>query len=120
MEPSSSDAEGKFSVAFVTTNSMQQAEEVSDALLEAGLVACVNIVPGITSKYVWQGKIQKDTELLLVIKTRTNLLDQVISTVKAKHSYEVPEVISLPIQKGNPPYLKWLEESTTAMRSQQQ
>lgn len=85
---------------------------VSRALVEGGLAACVNIVPGVRSIYRWQGKLCDDAERLLVIKTRPERLDAVVAAIKANHSYECPEAIALPIVGGAAAYLAWVQENT--------
>jgi len=102
----------EYSIAWITVPNQEVASSLSNVLLEGKLCACVNIIPGIQSKYHWKGEIQTDTELLLMIKTRTNLVQQIIECVKKNHPYEVPEVISVPIQAGNPAYLAWIGTST--------
>lgn len=72
--------------------------------------ACVNIIPGLISVYEWEGKINEDPELLLKIKTATSKVDDVIKYVRENHPYDVAEVISVKIDNGNPPYLKWIDE----------
>ena len=74
-------------------------------LLSARKGACVNIIPKVSSQYWWQGKIEKADELMLVVKTRAALLDELITAVKQNHPYTVPEIIALPIIGGNPDYL---------------
>ncbi|MFH1282102.1 MAG: divalent-cation tolerance protein CutA [bacterium] len=98
-------------VVFVTVENKTQAEKVSSALLNEKLVACVNVIPGIESHYWWEEKIEISNELLLIIKSRQDMLESIISTVKKNHSYSVPEVIAIPILGGNPDYLKWLGDS---------
>ena len=86
---------------------------MADALLTARLAACVNIVADVSSYYRWQGKIEDANETLLMVKSRTVLLDNLIECVKGLHSYEVPEIIALPILGGNVDYLRWIENETT-------
>jgi periplasmic divalent cation tolerance protein len=76
------------------------------------LAACVNIIPGITSIYSWKGSVQKDDELLLMIKSRESLVSQIVSDVRQNHPYDVPEVISVPIGGGNEAYMQWVAAET--------
>ncbi|XP_044286963.1 protein CutA [Varanus komodoensis] len=102
---------GPLSAAFVTCPSQTVAREIARALVEKRLAACVNIVPQITSIYEWKGKIEEDSEVLLMIKTRTSRISALADFVRSVHPYEVAEVIAVPIQDGNPPYLKWVAET---------
>jgi len=102
----------KYIVVFITAETHGQGRDIADALLARKLAACVNIVPGVQSKFWWQGKIDSANESLLIVKTREVLLDKVIATVKSLHSYKVPEIIALPIIGGNKDYLDWIDEST--------
>ena len=103
--------EKRFAV-FVTTPGVEEGNKIAEALVAEKLVACVNLVESISSIYWWQGKVERDREALLVMKTRAGLVQQVITRVKQLHSYTVPEVVSLPIEEGNPDYLKWIGEVT--------
>lgn len=96
-------------VVLSTAANIEEAEKITLALLEARKVACVNIVPEVSSRYWWQGKITKDKEVLLFAKTNTAALPDVIRIIKENHSYETPEVIALPIAGGSAHYLNWLE-----------
>ena len=84
-----------------------------DKLLAERKAACVNIIPKVESHYRWQGKIESDDELLLIVKTRITLLDEIITLVKENHPYTVPEIIALPIVGGNADYLQWIEKETS-------
>lgn len=83
---------------------------VARTLVEEQLAACVNIVPAVRSIYRWQGKLQDDAELLLVIKTTPARQDQAVARLRQIHPYTCPEAIALPILGGNPAYLAWLSE----------
>lgn len=95
-------------LVLITAGSQQEAETIARALVAERLAACVNIVPGITSIYRWQGEVQRDQELLLVVKTRRDVLDDLVRRVQELHSYDLPETIALPLVGGSAPYLAWL------------
>jgi periplasmic divalent cation tolerance protein len=97
-------------VALSTCGSEQEARKLARELVEARLAACVNIVPGVSSVYRWQGKIEEDAEWLLLIKTRREHLDRLRAQLEESHSYDVPELIALSIEEGARPYLEWLEQ----------
>ncbi|XP_054714648.1 protein CutA homolog isoform X2 [Uloborus diversus] len=99
-----------FSVSYVTAPNEDAAKKLAEGLVKEKLAGCVNIIPGIHSIYEWKGEIQKDAEVLMVIKSRTSRLEEMTKFIRENHPYEVCEVISTPIQQGNPPYLKWLGE----------
>jgi len=101
---------GTHSIAYVTVPNEELGQKIARGLVENKLAACVNIIPGIKSVYEWKGKIEEDHELLLMIKTRTSRVSEVAEYVRKTHSYDVAEVISTPIQNGNPPYLDWLNK----------
>ena len=102
----------EFLLVLVTTPTMEEGERIAHILLNAKKAACVNIVPAVLSRFWWQGKIDSADEALLMVKTRAPLLEELIRLVKENHSYEVPEVIALPISAGNEDYLQWLAEAT--------
>jgi len=99
-------------VVLITVPNIDVAEKVANMLVSEHLAACVNIVPNVTSIYFWEGKVCRDEELLLVIKTRASLIEQLVSAVRKVHPYTVPEIIALPIVAGFSGYLKWVEEVT--------
>ncbi|KAH9600882.1 Divalent ion tolerance protein [Trypanosoma melophagium] len=101
-----------FSLCYVTTPTMEVAREISRHLVSNKTAACVNIIPTVTSIFQWEGQLNEEQECLLLIKTQTALVERVIAEVKAKHPYEVPEVISVAMGHGSESYLKWLTEST--------
>ncbi len=102
----------KYAVVFVTAANKKEARKIADGVVKEHLVACVNIVEKIESIYWWQGKIEKSTEMLLIMKTKISLSEKLIKKVKSLHSYTVPEIIFLPIIDGNSDYLKWIEDET--------
>lgn len=101
-------------VVFVTAGKMTEAKRMGRTLIEKRLAACVNIIPKITSLYVWKDAIQTDEECLLVIKTRRARFDELCRCVESLHSYKIPEVIALPIIEGAANYLNWLEQAVPA------
>ncbi|XP_072939718.1 protein CutA homolog isoform X1 [Epargyreus clarus] len=109
MSSGSIDAD-KYSVAYVTVPNADVGKTISHGLVKNKLAACVNIIPQITSIYEWKNEINEDSEALLMIKTRTSMVDKLTEFVRSNHPYEVCEVISLPIKNGNLPYLKWIGE----------
>lgn len=104
-------ADPQFGLVLVTAPDQAQAQAIAHTLVTAHLAACVSLMP-ITSVYTWQGAVQQDTEWQLVIKTDLRLFDRLVSTLQAMHSYEVPEIIAVPIVAGAAAYLHWLAEST--------
>jgi periplasmic divalent cation tolerance protein len=96
-------------VVLVTVSSETEAQTVARALVEERLAACVNIIPGLTSIYRWDGQICEDRELLLLIKTRAEKIATLCDRIVHLHSYAVPEVIALPIAQGSGRYLAWLD-----------
>jgi len=99
-------------VVFITVPNEEMAVAIARALIETRLAACANLIKGVRSIYSWQGNIEDDTEVLMIVKTRKKLFDKLKLKVKELHSYEVPEVIAFPIIAGLDDYLKWLRNST--------
>jgi periplasmic divalent cation tolerance protein len=99
-------------VVLVTTITREEAEKIAQLLLDRRKVACVNIVPGVHSVFWWQGKLDSAQESLLIAKTRTSLVPQVVDLVRGAHSYTVPEIIALPVVAGNQDYLEWIDQET--------
>ena len=102
--------EFKHVVVFITAGTQEEAQKIAGTLLERRKAACVNIVPRVDSHFRWEGKLETDQEVLLIIKTRASLVDELVDLVKSIHSYDVPEVIALPIVGGNQDYLEWVGE----------
>ena len=105
-----------FRLLYVTVGKIEEARRIGQTLVESRLAACANIVPAIESIYHWQGAVVQDKEVLLVLKTRAELVDAVIAKVKELHSYTCPCVVALPILGGNPAYLEWLGQETAAAK----
>jgi periplasmic divalent cation tolerance protein len=102
----------KYIVVLVTCSSEEEALKIAHALVEGHLAACVNLVSPIRSIYRWEGKIWDEKEWLLIIKTQAKRFDRLKKRVKSLHSYDVPEIISLPIVEGSSSYLNWISENT--------
>jgi periplasmic divalent cation tolerance protein len=100
-----------YCVVITTTATREDAEAIARHLLAEKLAACVQ-VSAIESFYTWDSKIVCENELILHIKTRTNLFEKVEEAIRTHHKYEVPEIIQLPILAGAPSYLKWIDEAT--------
>ena len=98
-------------VAFSTVASTDDAERIARSLVEKGVAACVNVVPGVVSFYRWKGKLERDGEVLLVIKTTGERFEDVKAALLAEHPYELPELVALPITAAHQPYLDWLATS---------
>ncbi len=98
-------------VIFVTASNKKEAGNIARGLLKNKLAACVNIIENVNSLFWWQGKIDQADEVLLIIKSKKSKLAAVIKLVKSMHSYDVPEIIALPIIGGDKIYLKWIDES---------
>jgi periplasmic divalent cation tolerance protein len=104
----------EYCLVLSTCPSHAVAEQIATTLVCRHLAACVNILPGITSVYRWQGEVEKDQEYLLLIKTDSNHYTEVESCIAGLHPYELPEVIAVPVQQGSEQYLTWLRQCLTA------
>lgn len=101
----------KFFVVLVTTPNRRVSEKISKGLVQGKMAACVNIVPGLRSRFRWKGKVETAREELLLIKTNRTKLSQLTQWVQKNHPYTVCEVVALPIAKGSKPYLDWIDSS---------
>lgn len=99
-------------IIFITASSDEEAGKIAKTLVTEKLVACVNIIPGIRSTYWWEGSVCQEEEVLLLAKTVHSHFPAVMNRVKSLHSYEVPEIISLPIAEGSSDYVRWIEKVT--------
>lgn len=104
--------DSKYLIVFVTATSVEEGRKIARMLVSERLAACVNILPGVTSIYTWEAEICEDGEVLLIIKTRANLIDALSATVNNLHSYDTPEVIAAQVTAGSQTYLKWIDEVT--------
>jgi periplasmic divalent cation tolerance protein len=89
-----------------------RAEPIARALVESGLAACVNVIPGVVSVYRWKGNIERESESTLLIKTRDDLVESLMNELRRVHPYEVPEIVVLDVDRANEPYLKWIDDVT--------
>lgn len=100
-----------YAVVITTCGSREEAEKLAARIVDRKLAACVQL-SSITSYYTWEGEVNNDPETKLLIKTRKDLYDRLESFIKENHSYDVPEIISLPVQSGSKAYLDWIDEVT--------
>ena len=100
-------------VVFMTAASGEEATRLAEMLVGAHLAACVQILPEMESVYRWEGKIERQSEVLLLAKTTQSKFDELEREVRALHSYETPEIIAVPVTAGSSPYLEWLNSSLT-------
>ncbi|AFY58963.1 uncharacterized protein involved in tolerance to divalent cations [Rivularia sp. PCC 7116] len=101
-----------YGIVLVTTGSQKEAEQIANVLVEANLAACVSFSP-ISSIYTWQGKVHNDQEWQLFIKTDLSRFPTLEAKILELHSYEVPEIIAIPILKGHQPYLQWIAQQVS-------
>ncbi|MFC2031760.1 divalent-cation tolerance protein CutA [Chloroflexota bacterium] len=97
-------------VVFITTGTGEEARQIADVLIGQRKAACVNILPGVSSLFWWQGKPESAEENLLIVKTKASLLEEIINSVRKIHSYDIPEIIALPVIGGNRDYLDWIDK----------
>lgn len=106
----------EFIVVYITVGAEEEAGRIARALVEERLAACVNIVRNVRSVYRWQGKVEDEAELLMIVKTRAEHFGRLEEAVKREHSYSVPEIIALPVVAGSGDYLSWLKEETKSQQ----
>ena len=100
-------------IILTTASSNKEAEIIGSKLIDKKLAACVNIIPNIKSIYYWEGKINKDSEYLLIIKTVQRVEEEIFKNIGKLHAYDTPEMISIPVIGGEKNYLNWLSKSVT-------
>jgi len=98
----------EYSIIITTFNDKNSAKKTAKLLVERRLAACVQMFP-IESVYLWENEICEDNETVLFIKSKAELYDQIVASVKENHSYEVPEIVQIPVTAGLPEYLKWID-----------
>lgn len=100
----------EFILVYITAKNLEEARSIASKLVEEKLVACANVIPKIESVFRWKGRIEKQDEAAIIAKTKKDLSERLVKRVKELHSYETPCIITLPIEGGNPDFLKWLGE----------
>lgn len=103
----------EYCLLYMTAGSAEEARRIGAALVDERLAACANVIDGMTSIYRWEGAVRNDSEAVLIAKTRRDLVDDVVTRVKALHSYTCPCVVALPVVGGNPAFLDWIGQETT-------
>jgi periplasmic divalent cation tolerance protein len=99
-----------YNIVFMTASSKEEALTIVRVLLEERLIACANIMDSVSSFFWWQGKIEEEKEVLAIMKSHERLFKKLSKRVRELHSYEVPEILALPIVNGSPSYLDWIKD----------
>ena len=99
-----------YCMAMITTPTQAMGEKIANHLLNKKLAACVNIIDGMNSMYMWDGELQDDREVVLIAKTTENRVEDLIDKVKSNHSYDCPCILSIPVEAGNPDFVNWISE----------
>ena len=107
----------EFCWLYITARDRRQGRKLGRALVEARLAACANVIAGVESFYWWEGRLAADNEVVVIAKTRADLVQAAVERIKAVHSYSVPCVVALPIVAGNPDFLAWLARETARPRA---
>lgn len=101
-------------IVYATFPDAGAAEKVAEAVVTQGLAACANIIPGLTSIYIWEGRLEREQEVAMIMKTRATLADRLVAEARRLHPYENPALIVLPVTGGSAPFLAWIAAQTTA------
>jgi periplasmic divalent cation tolerance protein len=104
----------KINFIYMTIGNKAEARKIGTELVTSRLAACVNIFDNMNSMYLWEDKIQDDTEVVMIAKTTETLVPQLIEKVKSLHSYDCPCIVSLPVSDGHRPFLDWIVEQVKA------
>ncbi|XP_072530196.1 protein CutA homolog [Salminus brasiliensis] len=102
---------GHHSILLINCPTEQTAKDIGRHIMEKRMAACVNILPRTSTMYYWKGQIQDASEVLLLVRTRTSLIQRLTENVIAVHPYEIPEILSFPIEDGSMSYLKWMDDA---------
>jgi len=100
-------------LVYITAGSKEEAAKIGGELIQSGLAACVNIIDHMNSIYMWEGKLQQDSEVVMIAKTMEQCVPALIDKVKSIHSYDCPCVVCLPVTQGHQPFLDWIAQSVT-------
>jgi periplasmic divalent cation tolerance protein len=103
----------EYIVVFVTASSLEEAKSIGTTLVEERLAACANLIPHVQSIFHWQNKLSQEEEVLILLKTQRSLFERIQQRIQELHSYQVPEIIALPVQQGSESYLNWILTETT-------
>jgi len=106
-----SDAPTPYLLTLTTCPDRDTARAIGAALVERRLAACVSVIEGLTSIYAWEGRVHRDSECLLLIKTRRELFDTLREEVQTRHPYELPEILAVAVDRGLDAYLRWIDQS---------
>jgi periplasmic divalent cation tolerance protein len=102
----------QYNLIYCPCSNATEAEAIATTLVTEGLVACGNIINGGKSVYMWEGKVETSDEVYLILKTRKELFEVAKARIESIHSYSVPCILSLPIENGNSPFLRWIDTQT--------
>ncbi len=100
------------SLVYITAENANEARKIAEELVKSGLAACANIMDNMHSIYRWKGKVEEANETVIILKTKTSLVDSLTDKVKSMHSYECPCVVSFPIENGNDAFIQWIRDET--------
>jgi len=101
-------------IILITTKNVREANKIATKLVENKLIACANVIKGVNSIFRWQGKVDKANETLLILKSQKKCFTKIVKIVKKLHSYNVPEIVALPIIEGSKDYLSWVKKNSRA------